>query len=122
MQSIVQAFLSQTAPDGGAQPGPGGGFSQRALMIAMFLAVFYFIVWRPQGKERKRHQEWLSRMQKGEEVVLQSGIIGVIHSVEDRVVVLDIGGGNNLRVLKAQVAGQFKQQAPAQPAKAEAKK
>jgi preprotein translocase subunit YajC len=118
MQSILQAFLSQTAPDGGAQPGAGLFGFNPLVMVAIFIAVFYLIVWRPQGKEKKRHQEWLNRMQKGEEVVLQSGIIGVIHSVEDRVVVLDIGGGNKLRVLKAQVAGQFKQQAPAQPAKA----
>jgi preprotein translocase subunit YajC len=119
MQSFLQAFLSQS--DGGAQP-QGGGIYSMLSMIAMFIAVFYFIMWRPQAKERKRQAEWLARMQKGEEVVLQSGIIGVIHSVDDRVVVLDVGGGNKLRVLKTQVAGQFKQQAPAQPAKAEAKK
>ncbi len=119
MQSFLQAFLSQTAQDG-AQA--GGGLMGMLPMLAIFIVVFYLIVWRPQSKERKRHQEWLSRMQKGEEVVLQSGIIGVIHAVEDKVVILDIGGGNKLRVLKGQVAGQFKQQAPAQPAKAEAKK
>jgi preprotein translocase subunit YajC len=121
MQSILQAFLSQTAPDGGAASGPGGIFGNGLVLLPIFILVFYFLMWRPQSRERKRQQEWLSRMQKGEEVVLQSGIIGVIHSVEDRVVVLDVGGGNKLRVLKAQVAGQYKV-APAQPAKAEAKK
>jgi preprotein translocase subunit YajC len=120
MQSFLHAFLSQT--DGGATSSPGGGLVGMLPFFAMMIAVFYFIVWRPQGKERKRQQEWLARMQKGEEVVLQSGIVGVIHSVDDRLVVLDVGGGNKLRVLKTQVAGQFKQQAPAQPAKAEAKK
>lgn len=120
MQSFLQAFLSQTAPDGAAQQ-PGGFLSNPLFLLPVFILIFYLMMWRPQAKERKRHQEWLARMQKGEEVVLQSGIIGTIHSVEDRVVVLDIGGGNKLRVLKAQVAGQFKV-APAQPAKSEAKK
>jgi preprotein translocase subunit YajC len=120
MQTILHAFLSQTAPDGGGQP--GGLLGSPFVLLPAFILVFYLLMWRPQAKEKKKHQEWLSRMQKGEEVVLQSGIIGTIYAVEDRVVVLDIGGGNKLRVLKGQVAGQFKQQAPAQPAKAEAKK
>jgi preprotein translocase subunit YajC len=120
MHSILQAFLSQTAADGGSQP--GGILANPLFLLPVFILVFYLLMWRPQAKERKKHQDWLSRMEKGEEVVLQCGIIGVIHTVEDRVVVLDVGGGNRLRVLKGQVAGQFKQQAPAQPAKAEAKK
>jgi preprotein translocase subunit YajC len=54
-------------------------------------------------------------------VVTQSGIIGSVYLVEDRVVTLDVGGGNKLRVLKAQVVSAWKQGEPA-TAKAEARK
>ncbi len=120
MHSILQAFLSQTATDG--QGGGQGGGLTSFMLIPLLLVVFYLMMWRPQAKERKRQQEWLNRMQKGEEVVLQNGIIGIVHAVEDRIVILDVGAGNKLRVVKSQVAGQWKQVAPAQPAKAEAKK
>ena len=41
-------------------------------------------------------------------MVTQSGIVGTIHGVDDRTVTLDVGGGTKLRVVKNQVAGQWK--------------
>ncbi len=116
MLSILQAFLSQTG-DGGQQ----GGFSP-LYMLPIIIAIFYFVMWRPQQKERKRQAEWLNGIKKGDEVVTQSGLIGSVHLVEDRVVTLDLGGGNKVRVLKSTVVSAWKQNEPAQPAKAEAKK
>ena len=79
-------------------------------------------MWRPQAKERKRLTEWLASIKKGDEVVTDSGIVGTVHLVEDKLVTLDVGGGNKLRVLKSKIASAWKQTEPAQPAKAEAKK
>ncbi len=120
MLSILQVFLSQTT-DGGQS---GGGFSlgNPLVMLPLIILIFYFVMWRPQSRERKRQAEWLGSIKKGDEVVTQSGIVGTIHAVEDRVVTLDVGGGNKLRVLKSTVASAWKQTEPAQPAKAEAKK
>jgi preprotein translocase subunit YajC len=61
-------------------------------------------------------------VKKGDEVVTQSGIIGTVHLVEDKVVTLDVGGGTKLKLLKSQVASAWKQNEPAAPAKAEARK
>jgi preprotein translocase subunit YajC len=119
MLSILHAFLSQTA-DGGQS---AGGFSLGTLgMILSMVAIFYLVLWRPQAKERKRQQEWIANIKKGDEIVTQGGIIGTVTLVEDRVVTLDVGGGNKLRVLKSTVASAWKQTEPAQPAKAEARK
>jgi len=119
----LSAFLAQTASDGGAQP---GGIDQLiktlGVPVLAMIAIFYLLLWRPQARERKRLAEWVAGMKKGDEVVTQSGIIGTIFQVEDRVVTLDVGGGNKLRVLKSQVVGAFKQTEPAGPAKAEARK
>ncbi len=115
-------FLAQTAPDA-AQPG-GLDALLKAFgvpLIAM-IGIFYLLVWRPQAKERKRLAEWVAGMKKGDEVVTQSGIIGTVYLVEDRVVTLDVGGGNKLRVLKSQVVSAWKQSEPASPAKSEARK
>lgn len=116
MLSILQAFLSQT---GEQQQGGGPGL---LMMLPVMIAIFYFVMWRPQQKERKRQTEWLASIKKGDEVVTQSGIVGTIQLVEDKVVTLDVGGGNKLRVLKSTVTSAWKQTEPAQPAKAEAKK
>ncbi len=116
MHSVLHAFLSQTAPDGQAQ-NPLVSF----LPFILIALVFYFVFFRPQSRQAKQHQAFLGALKKGDEVVTQGGIIGTVTLVEDRTVTVDVGGGTKLRILKAQVAGQWKP-VEAQPAKAEAKK
>ncbi len=115
-------FLSQTAPDGAQGGGLDALLKAFGVPLIAMIAIFYLLVWRPQAKERKRLADWLGGMKKGDEVVTQSGIIGTVHQVEDRVVTLDVGGGNKLRVLKSQVVSAWKQSEPAASAKAEARK
>ena len=63
----------------------------------------------------------IEAIQRGDEVVTQGGIVGTVVLVEDRTATLDVGGGTKLRIVKAQIAGQWKA-VEAQPPKAEAKK
>ena len=82
--------------------------------------MFYFIFFRPQQKQAKQHQAFLGALKKGDEVVTQGGIVGTVVLVEDRTVTVDVGGGTKLRVVKGQIAGQWK--LPEQQPKLEAKK
>ena len=97
MHAALEAFLAQSAPAEPAGPNP-------LILIVAFVAIFYFVVFRPQSKQAKAHQKFVAEMKKGDEVVTQAGIIGTIAQVDDRTVTLDVGGGNKLRVLKGQVA------------------
>ncbi len=119
MHPVLHAFLSQTAPEG--QPagplGALGGF----LPFILIALVFYFIFFRPQQKQAKQHQSFVGSLKKGDEVVTQGGIVATVFQVEDRTVTLDVGGGTKLRVVKAQVAGQWKA-VESQPVRTEAKK
>lgn len=74
------------------------------LNIAAFVAIFYFLLIRPQRKEAKRHQDMLASLKKGDEVVTSGGIIGtVVHAAEDR---LTLKSGDNTRIVvqRARVA------------------
>ncbi len=116
MHPVLHAFFSQTAPEGQAQ-NPIIGF----LPFILIAFVFYFVFFRPQQRQAKEHKSFLTQLKKGDDVVTQGGIIGTVVQVDDRTVTVDVGGGTKLRVLKNQVAGQWKAvEAPA--AKAEAKK
>jgi preprotein translocase subunit YajC len=110
MHSILDAFLAQT--DG------GGGIMSLAPILLMFV-VFYFLLIRPQQKTAKKHQEFVTQLQRGQEVFTQGGIIGRIHEVADKSVTLDVGGGVKMRFVKGQVSGAWSDQGPVKP---EAKK
>ena len=103
MHSILSSFLAQTAPEGGGAFGALGNI----IPILLMVAVFYFVLLRPQQKQAKKHQEFVSQLQKGQDVVTQSGIIGKVFQVDDKTVTLDIGGGNKVRFVKGQVAGSW---------------
>ncbi len=116
MHPILHAFLSQTASDGQARS-PMLQF----LPFILIAFVFYFVFFRPQSKQAKQHQSFITSLKKGDEVLTQGGIIGTVVQVEDRTVTIDVGSGTKIRILKGQVAGQWKQ-VESQPAKSEAKK
>jgi preprotein translocase subunit YajC len=116
MHPVLHAFFSQTAPEGQAQ-NPILSF----LPFILIAVVFYFVFFRPQQRQAKQHQAFVSGLKKGDEVVTQSGIIGTVALVEDRTVTLDVGAGTKLRFVKGQVAGQWKPVETA-PMKVEAKK
>ena len=116
MDSIFQAFHGQTADGGG-----GSALGMFVPMILIFV-VFYFVFFRPQAKQQKQHQTFLQALKKGDDVVTNGGIVGRVYQVEDRTVTIDVGGGNKLRVLKAQVATAWSEQGTTEAAKVEGKK
>ena len=64
---------------------------QLGIQFALILAIFYFLMIRPQQKQRRQHEESLRTLQKGDEIVTTGGIIGqVVHireSMKDGVAV-----------------------------------
>ena len=58
-------ILGQAAGGGAA----GGGFMSSFGMMGIILAIFYFLLIRPQQKEAREHQELLAGLQKGDRVV-----------------------------------------------------
>jgi preprotein translocase subunit YajC len=69
------------------------------------VAVFYFLLIRPQQQQAKKHKEVVSSLRKGDQVITQAGMFGKIFSVGEKEVVLEIGGGTKVRWLKSQIAG-----------------
>jgi len=119
MHQVLYSMFSQTAPEGG---GPLSGPLSMPLMMLLMFGVFYFVLWRPQSKERKKVESFRQNMKKGDRIWTQGGLIGTVTQVEDQAVYLDIGAGK-VRVLKSFVGGEFKEKGEAaEPAKLEAKK
>jgi preprotein translocase subunit YajC len=116
MTPLLDALVAQTSDAPAQSPLGGLGGFMPFLLIAV---VFYFVFFRPQAKQAKAHNKFVSELKKGDEVLTQGGMIGVIHAVDDRTVTLDVGAGTKVRIVKSQVSGPWKAEAPA---RAEARK
>jgi preprotein translocase subunit YajC len=115
MSSVLHAFLAQTAE------GQTQSMTSMLVPLALMGLVFYFLMIRPQQKQAREHKKLLSELKKGDEVVTQGGLIGTVFQVEDRTVTLDVGAGNKVRVIKANVIGPWLEKPVAAPAKPEKK-
>lgn len=67
-----------------ATPAPGGSALPAFLFqIGAIFAIFYFLMIRPQQKQRKAHEATIMAIKKGDQVVTAGGIVGeVVHIKE----------------------------------------
>ena len=89
----------------GAAGGAGmAGFMQFIPLVLIFV-VFYFLLIRPQQKQAKKHQQFLSELKKGSRIVTRGGIHGVITSLSENVLTLEIAKGVEVKISRDAVAG-----------------
>lgn len=67
--------------------------------------VFYFLVIAPANKQRKKTQEMLSSLKKGDRVITSGGIYGTIQGVEPEAVYLRIADNVKVKVARSAITG-----------------
>ena len=86
--AIVPALFLQAAPTGGA-----GSLTPLLVQFTLIIAIIYFVLIRPQQRTRRKHEDALKSLKRGDEIVTAGGIIGeVIHIKETS----KDGGANRL--------------------------
>lgn len=87
---------------------PTGGMSPLLIQLVPFLIIFlifYMLLIRPQAKRQKEHAAMLNALKKGDEVLTQGGIFGVVVGTKDDVVVLKVAEDTKIEVLKQSITG-----------------
>jgi preprotein translocase subunit YajC len=86
-----------------AEGGAGGPGSMDLVLLVGFVAIFYFLLWRPQAKRRKDHQTLMTSLDKGDEVVTSGGIVGQITRIGDDFIGLKVAENIEFRVQKSSI-------------------
>jgi preprotein translocase subunit YajC len=73
--------------------------------FVLIFVVMYFLMIRPQKKRAELEQSFLTKLTKGDEVFLKSGILGKITAIAEKVVTLETEDGSKMKVLKSHVGG-----------------
>jgi preprotein translocase subunit YajC len=73
-------------------------------LIAVMLVVFYFILIRPQRKRAQEHDQMVSKMEKGDEVVTIGGLHGTLKKIDDDTVVIEVDKGISLTFSRSAIA------------------
>ena len=87
------------AADAPAGPSPLANIG----MLVVFIAIFYFLLWRPQQKRAKEHRELVAALGKGDEIVTAGGIVGLVNKVEEDFIKVQVGDNVEMRIQKTAV-------------------
>ncbi|HMN91394.1 MAG TPA: preprotein translocase subunit YajC [Saprospiraceae bacterium] len=85
----------------------GGGMSTSLLFMGAMLLIFWLFLIRPQAKRQREQKQFTDNMEKGDEVVTSSGILGRINKIEQDIVILEVGNKNYIRVLKSAISKEM---------------
>lgn len=66
------------------------------LPFVLMAVVFYFLLIRPQQKRQKAVNQMQTDLKKGDKIVTIGGLHGVIHSIDEGAIQIDVGGGRKL--------------------------
>ena len=71
------------------------------VMIVAFIAIFYFMIYRPQKKQEKAAASMRDNLQIGDEVSTNGGLLGRVVKVKDDIVTLETGSDHSkIKVFK----------------------
>jgi preprotein translocase subunit YajC len=72
--------------------GMGELFNSVFLFLPL-IAIFYFMIFRPQQKQRRELQQMLANLKKGDSIVTRGGIEAVIDKVEEKRLRIEVSTG-----------------------------
>ena len=111
--SAILAWADNPLPAGGT-PGapPQPGLASMVVPFALMFGVIYFLMIRPQQKKMKEQQKMMSELKHGDEILTNSGILGKVTGLTEKVVTVEVADNVRVKMLKSQVSqvikGQFK--------------
>ena len=85
------------------QAAPGGGGMGMIIMLVVMFAIMYFFMIRPQNKKQKEIQKFRDSLTIGQDVVTIGGIHGVVKSIDDQIVTLEVATGTKIKFEKSAI-------------------
>ena len=95
MNSLSTILSSST----GTQASGGSSVMFIVVYIAIFAAIIYFMMIRPQKKQKPKTDQMLSQMEPGDNIMTTSGFYGtILDVVDDSTIIVEFGNNKNCRI------------------------
>ncbi len=96
---LAALILQEAAPaaDAAAQSGPPFLLGTVLPLVAVFV-IFYFVLIKPQQKQKKERESLLTQVKKNDHVLTSGGLIGIVDKVKDDEVILKLDDRSDVRL------------------------
>jgi preprotein translocase subunit YajC len=105
---FASSLIAQTPPAAGPNI-----LGRPEVMIGLMAVMFYFLLIRPQQRQRKEMAARIASLQSGDRVVTTAGIHGIVHHVKENSVMIKVAEGTNMEFDKSAVASVHKKEVTA---------
>lgn len=85
----------------------GGAGSINLLFFGGMLVIFWLFMIRPQMKKQREQRSFMDNLQKGDEVVTASGLLGKITKMDGEIVTLEVSSKTYIRVMKNAISKEM---------------
>jgi preprotein translocase subunit YajC len=99
-------LLAMAQPQGG---NPEGSLISTLIMFTLIIAIFYFMILRPQQKRQKERQKMLDAVKKGDKVVTSGGMHGTIAGIDEKTVLLQVADNVKMKFDRSAVAAVIRE-------------
>ena len=96
-------LIAMGPPPAGTEQDPRAGLLQMVGMFVILGVMFYFLLIRPQQKQRKEQENLLKNIKTGDKVLLNSGIYGIVSNVKEKTLMVKIADNVKVEVLKSAI-------------------
>jgi preprotein translocase subunit YajC len=84
---LISSILAMATPPGG---GAEGSMMSTLVMFGLIIAIFYFMILRPQQKRQKERQKMLEAVKKGDRVVTAGGLHGTVAGLDEKTILVQV--------------------------------
>ena len=102
--------LSASDPTLLAQAQPASAWGGTLFIFIAFAAIFYFLLYLPGQRQRKKHAQMVSALKNGDKVITNGGIYGTVVGLEPEAVQLRVAEQVKIKVARTAIAGLQQQE------------
>jgi len=88
---------------------PEGSLISTFVMFGLIIAIFYFLILRPQQKRQKDRQKMLDAIKKGDKVVTAGGMHGIVAGLDEKTVLLQVADNVKMKFDRTGIANILKE-------------
>ncbi|HLC42953.1 MAG TPA: preprotein translocase subunit YajC [Methylomirabilota bacterium] len=98
--------LGQAPNSGGQAGGPMSGLISVLPFVGIFL-IFYFLMIRPQQKQKREREQVLANLKRGDRVVTTGGLLGTIVGLNEKTVTLKLADQVKVECLRSAIGAPY---------------
>jgi preprotein translocase subunit YajC len=108
--------LAMFGPPAGTEQDPRAQMLNMVITFGIVGVMVYFLLFRPQQKQRKEQEELLKNVKTGDKILMNSGIFGIVTNVKEKSLMVKIADNVKVEVLKSAISSVVQKSAEVEAA------